>query len=1059
MELKGLRWRLVGPYRGARVVAVAGHPTEPMTFFFGGVGGGVWRTDDGGFTWHNISDGYFKRSSVGALAVSPSHPEILYAGMGECSIIHGQTHGDGVYRSIDGGRSWEHLGLAATHCIGRIRIHPTDPNIVYVAAFGHRFGTNRERGIFRTVDGGKTWEQVLFRSENAGAIDLAINPRNPRIIYAALWEARAYPWTHVSGGADSSIYKSVDGGETWNELTRNPGLPNGTLGKIGIALSPSRPDRLWALIEHASQGGVYRSDDGGQTWTWMDDNRHFQVRASYFCHIVADPQNPDVVYLPNRKLWKSVDGGRSFAQINTPYVDQHDLWVDPQNTRRMILGNDGGASVSLDGGISWSTLVNQPTAEIYRLAVDQHFPYRIYGSQQDNSTLCLPSRSDRGPISQFDWYDIGGGESGFIAVRADDPNIVYSSDLPGLGVTRYDHRTHQLREIGPWSDPDSWDIQKLRYRFNWSVPVVLSPHDPNILYVAGNVVFRSTNEGDSWEIISPDLTRADPTKMMPSGGPVMREDSSADQYGNISSIAESPYEAGVLWVGTNDGLIQLSRDEGRTWQNVTPPNFPEWSLSQVEPSHHAHGKCYVAASGHYLDDFTPYIFKTEDYGQTWTLIAQGIPEGHFVRVVREDPERSGLLYAGTEAGIFFSLDDGESWQPLQTNLPITSVHDLAVKDSDLVAATHGRSIWVLDDLTPLRQLSAQILDHPVHLFSPRPTYRITRHALGLDSLLALYASYAASNPPSGIIVHYYLKTQPTERVTLALLDADGNEIRVFSNDTPETVVKPVGPYAHMLRGGSAALRSKPAGEPELGVKWGALTLPPAQSEIVPTDPGLNRFVLPIQHPGARKIPGLLSSGITAPLLVPGTYRVKLTVGDQSWVENVAVVKDPRVSTTQEAFQAQFELMIRIRDKVTEIHSIAHQCRDLRHQLDERLRPLEGRFETLHTQGRAIREALIAIEEALIQPRLNETSGELDGAHFPVMIDGKLEALGYKVARSDHAPPRQAYAMYEEYSAEAEIQFTRFRELAAREIAAFNQQFQQLGIPALMLPDEAAHLNS
>ncbi|MBL8130379.1 MAG: glycosyl hydrolase [Anaerolineae bacterium] len=1053
-QLQGLRWRMVGPYRGSRVVAVAGHPTDPMTFYFGACGGGVWKTIDGGFLWHNVSDGFFKRSSVGALAVSTSHPDILYAGMGETSIIHGQTHGDGVYRSNDGGRTWQHLGLAETHNIGRLRIHPTDPDIAYAAAFGHRYGPHQERGVFRTSDGGRTWDQVLFRSERAGAIDLTLDPNNPKVLYVALWEAFAAPWTHSSGGPDSSIYKSVDGGDSWVEITRNPGLPKGLLGKIGIAVSPARSGRLWALIEHAQHGGVYRSDDGGNTWAWMDDNRNFQVRASYFSHLTADPSDPDTVYLPNRKLWKSIDGGRSFAQLNTPYVDQHDLWVDPHDSRRMILGNDGGCAVSFNGGLSWSTLLNQPTAEIYRLAVDNHFPYRIYGSQQDNSTLCLPSRSERGPISILDWYDIGGGESGFIAVRADDPEIVYSSDLPGLGVTRYDHRNHQIREIGPWADPDSWDMDALRYRFNWAVPVVVSPHDSGILYVAGNVLFRTVDEGQRWDIISPDLTRADVRKMIPSGGPVTREDSSADQYGNISAIAESPVERGVIWVGTNDGLVQVTRDDGATWQNVTPPDFPEWCFSQVEPSSHHAGTAYVAASNHFLDDFTPYLFKTADYGAHWTRADAGIPPGHFLRVVREDPVRAGLLYAGTEAGIFFSLDAGASWQPLQTNLPIASVYDLLVKNADLVAATHGRGMWILDDLSPLRQLTPDIAEQTAHLFVPQPAYRLTRQVWGLNSLNSAYTPWAANNPPSGIIVQYYLRSAPAEPLTISLLDSAGVVIQTFTSSQTESSPTPVGPYAYHVAGGAVSLRTKPAWEDEPGVKWGALTLEPEPGTVVPARAGLNRFVVPLEHPAAWKIPGLLGGGLTGPMLVPGRYQIRLTLGEQSWTEAVEVLKDPRVNTTQAEFEAQFALMVQIRDQFSALHRTAWVCRDLRRQIEERLRASgdNADADALRGLGTSIQVELTAIEEALIQPRATVDVGEMDrSSHLPTRLDGKLDLLGYKVMRSDDPPTDQAYAMYEDIMAQVQAQFERFRRLHDDAIPAFNRAYADAEVPAIAIP--------
>ena len=764
-----LRWRLVGPYRGGRVMAVAGHPLDPMVFYFGSSSGGVWKTDNGGTTWRNISDGFFKRGSVGALAIAEADPNVIYAGMGECGMRSNVTHGDGVYRSDDGGATWRHCGLAETQNIGRIRVHPSNPDLVYAAAFGHRFGPNPERGVYRSRDGGRTWELILFRSEYAGAIDLTIDLSNPRILYAAIWQTQLFPWGRTQASSGSGLFKTTDGGDTWTELTHNPGFPTGPLGRIGIAAAPTRSGRIWAQID-AQQGGMYRSDDGGATWTWLNDDPNFLVRSWYFMHLTPDPQNADAIYVVNRKLWKSVDGGRSYRQLNVPYVDQHDLWIDPRDTQRLILGNDGGAAVSFNGGESWSTLMNQPTGEFYRAAADTHFPYRIYSSQQDNSTLCLPSRSDLGPIAQFDWYDIGGGESGAIAVRPDNPNIVYSGDLPGLGITRYDHQTHQIREIGPWLDADADGDETLKYRFNWTVPIVLSPHDPQVLYVAANVVFRSTDEGGSWDVISPDLTRNDQGKLAALGNSITGESGVVNDYCTISSIAESPCEPGVLWTGSDDGLIHVSRDNGVTWANVTPTGLAEWASTSVEPSAHDRGGAYVAATLHQLDDFRPYIFRTADYGQSWTAITSGIPDDQFIRVIREDPARRGLLYAGAEAGIYVSFDAGAAWQSFQLNLPVVAIYDLLVKDGDLIAATHGRSLWILDDLTPLHQLSDAILEQPTHLFAPRPVYRLTRQVYGLASLLTLYASYAADNPPAGVVVTYYLKERPAGAVTLALLD-------------------------------------------------------------------------------------------------------------------------------------------------------------------------------------------------------------------------------------------------------------------------------------------------
>lgn len=1056
-RLGGLQWRLLGPYRGGRVTTVVGHPTDRMTFYFGASGGGLWKTDNGGHTWNPMADEALQTASVGALALSASHPHILYAGMGESVVVQFHALGDGIYKSIDAGKTWRHMGLAETHTIGQMVVHPTNPDLVYAAALGHRFGTNPERGVYRSKDGGETWELVLFRSEKAGAINICMDQHNPDILYASFWEQLLQPWTDSSGGEDSAIYRSLDGGDTWTDISKQSGLPNGVLGKIALTASPVKSGRVWALIE-AHEGGIYRSDDYGEHWTWLSNERNFLVRARFSFFLFADPVDADTLYVASRKLWKSTDGGRTFGQLNTPYVDQHALWVDGNDPQRMIVGNDGGGSVSFDGGRSWSTLVNQPTAEIYRLATDNHFPYRVYGSQQDNSTLCIPSRSERTQPSQLEWYDVGGGESGYIAVRPDNPNIVYSSDLPGLGVTRYNHATFQIREIGPWGEAGAWDVRALRYRFNWSVPVELSPHDPNILYVAGNVLFRSKNEGAIWDEISPDLTRNDSSKMLPVGGPITREDSLAHQYPSISSIVESPFEQGVLWVGTDDGLIQISRDDGGTWTNVTPPDLPEWSLLRMEVSRHAAGKAYVAAANYRLDDFRPHLFKTDNYGQSWTRITNGIDDGHFARVMREDIEVPGLLFAGTEARVYCSLDDGASWFMLKLNLPAAEIYDLVIKEDDVIIATHGRSMWSLDNITPLREIARnpQSLDaDDVVLFPPMPVIRITRQVYELESLLSLYAPYVAANPPSGVVIDYSLKAIPDAEITIELVDQDGTVYQSLSSaPPPPSLASPAGPLAYQLAGG-ARLIHPIAGEEEFGVRWGALNSLPQPWTEVTKHRGLNRVVLPIQAPGAVFTPGVLGY-VMPPALVPGSYRVRLRVGDRVQEAPLTIVQDPRVQTTLEEYQAQFDLLIRIRDRVTSIHRLMARLYILRDQLLERMR-LMGLFATgasLIGPTQAVLNVLSDIENTLIQPGLNRRSGELDGTHFPDRIDGKLQALSYQVARSDNAPTQQAVDLWAVLDEAANEQFRRFEALCTQEITALNTVYGEYNFPIVLIPFEA-----
>ncbi|HYK86744.1 MAG TPA: hypothetical protein VEV19_15350, partial [Ktedonobacteraceae bacterium] len=629
--LNALEWRSIGPYRGGRVVAVAGDPVHQQVFYFGSTGGGVWKTNDGGQYWQNVSDGYFKRASVGAIAVAPSDPNVIYVGMGEATIRGNVSHGDGVYKSTDMGKTWTHLGLEDTRHIGQVRVHPHNPDVVYVAALGHAHGPNKERGVYRSRDGGKTWENILFKSEKAGAIDLAMDPTNPRILYASFWEAKRLPHTLISGGEDSGMYKSTDGGDTWTEITRNRGLPTGLIGKVGLAVSPAKPERVWAIVE-AEDGALFRSDDSGESWQRLSEQGGIRARAWYYMHIIADPQDAETLWALNVQAWKSIDGGRSFFEVPIPHGDHHDLWIDPRNPMRMIEGNDGGACVSFNGSESWSTIYNQPTEEFYHVITDTQVPYRVYGAQQDNSTISVPSRSPLAGITIADCYAVGGGESGYIAVRPDDPNIVFAGNYQGY-LTRYDHRSQQRRYIAVWPELASgWGAKDQKYRFQWTYPILLSPHDPNVLYVTGNHVFRSTDEGASWDVISPDLTRNDPTKLEPSGGPITKDNTGAEYYCTIFAFAESPIERGLFWAGSDDGLVHISRDNGESWENVTPIDLPGWALiSIIEPSPHDAATAYVAATRYKLDDFQPYLFKTNDYGKTWTQITTGIASNAFTR--------------------------------------------------------------------------------------------------------------------------------------------------------------------------------------------------------------------------------------------------------------------------------------------------------------------------------------------------------------------------------------------------------------------------------------------
>lgn len=1012
---QAMQWRLIGPFRGGRVTAVAGVPSQPMTFYMGATGGGVWKTEDGGLTWRNISDGYFKTGSIGAIAVAESDPNVIYVGTGEACPRGNVSHGDGVYKSTDGGRTWVNVGLRDTRHIARIRIHPQNPDLVYVAALGHVFGPNEERGIFRSKDGGKTWEKVLFVDDKTGAIDLAMDPTNPRILYAAFWQVLRQPWTLISGGPGSGLYKTTDGGDTWTKLTT--GLPQGIKGRIGVAVSPARPDRVWAIVE-AEDGGVFRSDDGGRSWRLVNKERKLRQRAWYYSHIYADPKDPDTVYVLNVQFFKSIDGGRTFdITIRAPHGDHHDLWINPNNPQIMINGNDGGANVTFNGGQTWSPQSNQPTAQFYRVAVDNRFPYYVYGAQQDNTTVAIASRTTGPGIDRPDWYPVGGGESGYVIPHPQDPNIVYAGSYGGL-ITRYDHRTRQARNITAWPQTAVGEAAKnLRYRFQWNAPILISPHDPKVIYHAAQVLLRSTDEGQTWQEISPDLTRNDTSKQEYSGGPITRDNTGVEVYGTIFALAESPRQAGLIWAGTDDGLVWVTRNGGKNWENVTPRELPEWgTVNAIEASPHDPATAYIAVHRYRLDDYRPYIFKTNDYGKTWKKIVRGLPENDFVRVVREDPVRRGLLYAGTETGVYVSFDDGETWQSLQSNLPVVPIHDLVVKDADLVAATHGRSFWILDDLTPLRELTDAVARADVHLFTPRPTYRLEGGSAEIPGL--------GKNPPNGVIVYYYLARKPEDEVKLEFLDARGRVIRTFSS------------------------RARPAEAPPEPMAEFFGQAPP--QERVPAEAGMNRFVWDLRYPDPVRVPGAVTWGSArGPKVVPGTYQVRLIVGGQTLVRSFEVRKDPRVATTQEDFQEQFDLLLQIRDAISDVHDAVNRIRDVKRQLEELVKRLSD-----HSQGRALvdsaralQQRLTRLEEELIQTR-NEAPQ--DPLNFPPKLNNQLITLYGVVASADARPTAAARARWEELRAQVARHLGDLQQVLERDLAELNRRMREAGISPLFV---------
>jgi photosystem II stability/assembly factor-like uncharacterized protein len=1006
----------------------------------------VWKTSDAGTYWENVSDGFFKTAAVGAVAVAESDPNVVYAGMGESTIRGDVSHGDGVYRSTDAGRTWTHCGLTDTRHIGKVRVHPRDPDLVYVAALGHAFGPNSERGVYRSRNGGRSWECVHFVSDRAGAVDLSIACANPRILYATFWETLRTPWSLSSGGPGSGLWRSTDGGDTWQDLSNNPGLPAGLKGKIGVVVSPARTERVWAIIE-ADAGGLFRSDDGGTTWQRVNEDRNLRLRPWYYCHVVADPLDPDTVYVLNIKAWKSTDGGRTFTQLTTPHGDNHDLWIDPHDPRRMIEGNDGGACVSFNSGASWSTIYNQPTAQFYHVATDTRFPYRVYGTQQDNSAMAVPSRSYKGAILSSDCYPVGSSESGHIAVRPDNPDIVFSGAVgsaPGGGgvLLRYDHATGHSRMITVWPEVYyGWHPKDLKYRFQWTFPILLSPHDPNILYTAGNIVFRSTNEGGSWEAISPDLTRAAPSTLEASGGPITKDTTGAEHYATVFALAESPRQPGLLWAGSDDGRVHLSRDAGKNWQAITPPDLPDWStVCTIDPSPHDPAKAYLVATRYKLDDTRPYLYKTADYGATWTRITNGIPDDDFTRVIREDPDRSGLLYAGTETGVYVSWDDGGSWHSLRGNLPAVPVYDLAVKEQDLVAATHGRSFWILDDLTLLHQWRDEVTRADAHLFTPRATYRVvppinsgSQTGPGKNYMVALgYAATftetappsgepvrtfldAGTNPPRGVVVTYHLGKEPQGEVTLTFKDAAGKVISTFGKD---------------------------AGRPATN----------SRDPRVSKAPGMNRFVWNMRHADARGVPGdvLTERSLTGPVVPPGPYTVELSVDGRVLSAPFEIRIDPQVKATLVDLDTQCAFLLRVRDKVSETHDAINQIRDVRRQVEDWMRRAAGHAaEAQVTEaGRGLIAAIDAVEQELIEPR---AQAEGDRLHFPNRLNVKIVGLSSVASTADAAPTRQALEVFDELSSRVDREIARWRALRGAEVAAFSELVRRAAIPAIAAP--------
>jgi photosystem II stability/assembly factor-like uncharacterized protein len=996
-----LKWRSIGPPRGGRSIAVDGSVARPFEYYMGATGGGLWKTTDGGTTWRPVTDGQIHSSSVGAVAVAPSNPDVVYIGTGESEIRGNIIQGDGVYRTSDGGKTWAHIGLAATQVISKIRVHPTNPDLVYAAAFGHHAAPNADRGVFRSKDGGKTWDKILFRDNKTGAIEIVLDPGNPQVIYAALWEAYRNAWEMSSGGPGSGLFKSTDGGDHWTEISRNLGLPKALLGKIGLSVSGADSNRVYAQIE-AEDGGFFLSDDAGATWTKVNERRDLRQRAFYYSRVYADPKAKDTVYELNVNFMKSVDAGKTWTQLRPPHGDNHDMWIAADNPARLIEANDGGATVSVNAGETW-TAETMATSQFYHVIATGHVPYHVCGAQQDNSTACVssapvaagPGGSGGGADEVF--YSVGGGESGYVANDRRNPDIFYAGSYGGF-ISRLDRRTGQERAINPYPDnPMGYASADIAERFQWTFPIVIAPTDPTVLYVGSQHLWKSTSEGQSWTKISPDLTRHDPRTMGASGGPITKDNTGVETYATIFTIAPSPKDANLIWTGSDDGDVFVTRDGGANWRNVTPKALPDPArISLVEASPFRPGTAYVAANRYQDDDFKPYVFRTDDYGANWTPITNGIDPADFARAVREDPKRAKLLYLGTEHGIYVSWDDGAGWQSLRQNLPDTPVHDIAVGERDLVIATHGRGFYIMDNISPLRQGGLPATS-TAHLYHPEDVLR------GLDRNLA---------------VDYYLKT-PAEKITMELLDAQGKVIRTFTGTPADAEKRPPAPADD-----DGGFRRPPDPHP-------------------PVTAGLHRQTWDTRYAGATEVPGMIMWAASArgPQAPPGTYQVRITVDGQVETQPFAIRREPQLlkDVSDQDLRDQFDLAIQIRDRVSMANDAVLLARGIKQQIQDRRAKLDPKQAGAIRSLEDFERALSDIEGEIYQVRLQSSQ---DPLNFPIKLNNKIAALQGIVESADVRPTEQTYSMFRTLSNRLDEQLGKLDSAIKTKMPTANEQLQR-----------------
>lgn len=994
-----VKYRLVGPYRGGRSGAVVGDLSQKNTFYFGSTGGGVWKTIDGGSNWKNITDKYFG-GSIGCVAVAPSDATILYVGEGESTLRGNVSEGFGIWRTDDGGRSWRNLGLKDTRHIVRIIVHPKNPDIVWVAATGHLFGANTERGIFKTTDGGKTWRKVLYVNDKTGCSDLIMEPGNPSVLYAGTWRIQRTPYSMESGGEGGGLWKSVDGGETWKNISAAKGLPKGTWGIVGVSVSPSNTDKVYALVENAA-GGMFVSNDGGESWVLQSSDNNIRQRAWYYTKVFVDPKNENDVYVLNVNFLKSTDGGKTYKNIRTPHGDHHDLWIDPADGKRMIIADDGGAQISFDGGDNWSTYDNQPTAQFYRVSTDNHFPYRILGAQQDNTTVRILSRSDDGQITQNDWQPTAGAESGYVVADPLNPDIVYGGNYSGY-LSRLDHKTGENRAVSVWpDDPLGGGADVAKYRFQWNFPIFFSPNNPKKLYAAGNVLFATENEGASWTALGGDLTTNDKTRQASSGGPITKDNTGVEVYCTIFTATESALEKDLLWTGSDDGLIHVSKDGGKSWENVTPKDAGQWMMwNCVEADPFKKGKAYFVGTKYKSDDFAPYIFKTEDYGKTWTKITNGIASMHFARALRADKKRPGLLYCGTEYGMYISYDDGQNWKPFQLNLPMVPITDMTIKENDLIVATQGRSFWSIDDLTPVQQKDASLLDKNIFAFAVNDAYRY-------DGYQNPNPKNAGMNPPNGTVINYYLKNvSDSSKVSIDILDKNRKLIKTFSTKAKEK-------------------------EDKLDVST-----------------GMNQFVWNMLYPPAEKADGqiLWHGNVPGPKAAPGNYFYKIKADKDSVEGGFAIKANPVYNLSQQDYEEQFNFLIAVRDKFNDIQKAGKNIRDIRKQINDFM-DKQGKDvpKEIKQQADTINKQMTAIEEALHQTKAK--SGQ-DVLNFPIRLDDKISGLYDFASSGNAAPAKQVKEAFAELGGQADVQLNKLKKIIEEDLVKFNALIREKALPVI-----------